>query len=142
MMEASHAYDDIIDLPHHVSSDRPHMPMLDRAAQFAPFAALTGYEDAIRETGRLTEEKPEPDDGEKLVINSRLAALRDRVPEKPEVTLTYFVPDGKKAGGKVTTRKACVKKVDGDAGRLLLTDGTAVPFDDILSLLPEDSGGA
>ena len=91
-------YDDIIHLPHHVSQNHPQMPMLDRAAQFAPFAALTGYEAAVGETARLTAERRELDPQEAEELNRRLAALIARLPERPEVTVEYFVPDDRKAG--------------------------------------------
>ena len=86
-------YDDIINLPHHVSAARPHMPMLDRAAQFMPFRALTGYEDAVRETARLTEEKPELTEDEKALLDVRLQRLAEEIAGQPGVTLTYFQPD-------------------------------------------------
>ena len=101
-------YDDIIRLPHHVSQNHPQMSLRDRAAQFAPFAALTGYEAAVGETARLTAERRELDAQEAEELNRRLAALIARLPERPEVTVEYFVPDDRKAGGayvSVTGRK-------------------------------------
>ena len=92
------AYDDIIHLPHHVSQNHPQMSMHDRAAQFAPFAALTGYEAAVRETARLTAEKRELDAQEAEELNRRLTELAARLPDHPEVTVEYFVPDDRKAG--------------------------------------------
>lgn len=133
-MERSHAYDDIIDLPHHVSAERAHMPMLERAAQFAPFAALTGYGAAIEETARLTEQKLELDEEQKRQISRCLAELSARIREKPSVTLTWYVPDARKDGGEYRTRTEAVRKLDELAGTLLLADGTAVPFDDLYSL--------
>ena len=92
-------YADIIDLPHHVSQNHPQMSMHDRAAQFAPFAALTGYEAEVGETARLTAERRELDEQEAQELNRRLADLAARLPDRPEVTIEYFVPDERKAGG-------------------------------------------
>lgn len=137
-MERSHAYDDILHLPHHVSTERPHMPMIDRAAQFSPFAALTGYDAAIGETARLTEEKPELDEEQKLRIGARLAELERRIRETPSVTLRFFLPDARKSGGKTVVMSGKVKRVDALSGTLSLTDGTIIPFDDLYSLNIED----
>ncbi|MEG2421569.1 MAG: hypothetical protein RSB55_08455, partial [Oscillospiraceae bacterium] len=92
-------YDDMLHLPHHVSEKHPSMPMLDRAAQFSPFAALTGYDAAVKETARLTDRRVELDEGEKEAIDQRLTLVQERLPDPTEVTITYFVPDKKKAGG-------------------------------------------
>ena len=92
-------YDDIIHLPHHVSKTRPQMSMLDRAAQFSPFAALTGYEDAIQETGRLTDERMELSDEDRELLDRKWHYLQEIISDRPEITVTYFVPDEKKAGG-------------------------------------------
>ena len=89
-------YDDIINLPHHVSLTRQRMSMHDRAAQFAPFAALVGYDDAVAETARLTETRPELDEQEQRAINERLAYIADHIHEYPEVRIRYFVPDERK----------------------------------------------
>lgn len=90
--DADHTYDDIIGLPHHRSSTRPHMPVRDRAAQFAPFAALAGYGDAVAETARLTDERIDLDEYEKAALNERLASIRERLDENPEASITYFCP--------------------------------------------------
>lgn len=95
----SENYDDIIDLPHHVSATRPQMSMKDRAAQFSPFAALTGYDAAIKETGRLTDQKVEMDTEALNVLNMKFQILIDSLAEEPEVTFTYFKPDERKDGG-------------------------------------------
>ncbi len=89
-------YDDIINMPHHVSEIRPQMPIHDRAAQFSPFAALTGYEAAVNETGRLTDKKAELDEGEKESINERLNLILEHIDERPQISITYFVPDKKR----------------------------------------------
>ena len=93
-------YDDIINLPHHQSKVRPHMSVSDRAAQFAPFAALTGYGDAIRETERLTDRKIELSESQIAELDLRLGELLARIDEKPKVTITYFIADERKAGGR------------------------------------------
>ena len=133
-MEISHQYDDIIDLPHHVSERHPQMPMIDRAAQFSPFAALTGYDAAIVETARLTDVKRELSEEQKQEINRQLNALQARIKTDPTVTAVYFEADGRKAGGAYRTVTGSAKKVDAYLGVLELTDGTSIPFDDILSL--------
>ena len=135
-MKTSHQYDDIIDLPHHVSSRHPQMPMIDRAAQFSPFAALTGYDDAITETARLTEEKRELSEEQKHTISKQLHALQQRIKDRsnPAVTIVHFQPDDCKAGGAYETAAGFVKKVDEYAGVLTLTDGTVISFDNILSI--------
>lgn len=133
-MEISHRYDDIIDLPHHVSEKHPQMPMLDRAAQFSPFAALTGYDAAIVETARLTDQKRELTEEQKQVISKGLHELQKRIKNDPLVTVTFFKPDDRKSGGAYRTVTGNAKKVDAYLDMLLLTDGTAIPFDSILSL--------
>ena len=130
MMEISHEYDDIIRMPHHVSETRPHMPLTDRAAQFSPFAALTGYEDAITETGRLTDRKKELTDERKQEISAQLRKLKPG----DEVTVTCWEPDAKKEGGAYRTRTGRVKKADPLTGLLELKNGAAIPFEDILEL--------
>ena len=133
-MEISHEYDDIIHLPHHVSEDRPHMPLIDRGAQFAPFAALTGYGDAIEETARLTERKRELSEEQKAVVSDALQELLLRGKDGDPVTVVFFEPDGRKTGGVYRTVTGTVAKVDGYRGTLQMLDGTAIPFDSILDL--------
>ena len=124
-------YEDIINLPHHVSSKRPQMPMLDRAAQFSPFAALTGYDDAIHETGRLTDEKIDLSEEEKEALDRKQQILMERLGDHPALTVTYFVPDAKKSGGAYVTKSGNLKKIDGFERWILLTDGTKIPLDDV-----------
>ncbi|MBQ9355387.1 MAG: YolD-like family protein [Clostridia bacterium] len=130
-------YDDIIDLPHPVSKKHPQMPLLDRAAQFAPFAALTGYGEALTETARLTDTKIELDEGEIERINAKINYLIDNLETAPTVEITYFVPDKKKKGGKYLTKQGTVKKINDFEKVIVMTDLTVIPFDDILSI----SGG-
>ena len=115
-------YNEIMRLPHHVSKTRPQMPMSDRAAQFAPFAALTGYDAAIKETGRLTDERIELDEGALTALNMRYQLLMDALDEAPEVTITYFQPDERKAGGKYITATGAVKKVDAFERRITMQE--------------------
>lgn len=103
-------YDDIINLPHHTSTSRPRMSTHDRAAQFSPFAALTGYESAITEAGRLTDKRFELDEYVKADLNERLCKLRDHIDEQPDVSIVYFQPDDKKSGGAYITVTGGVKK--------------------------------
>ena len=103
-MRTSNKYDEILSLPHHVSKTRPQMPMSDRAAQFAPFAALTGYDSAIKETGRQTDEKIELDEEALTALDIRYQLLMDAFDDAPEVTITYFQPDERKAGGKYASQ--------------------------------------
>ena len=127
-------YDDIIDLPHHVSSTRPQMPMLDRAAQFSPFAALTGYDAAIKETGRLTDEKIELDEEALNTLNMKFQILVDSLDDEPEVTFTYFKPDERKAGGAYIEVTGTVKKVDDFERQIVMQNGMKMPMDDILNI--------
>lgn len=127
-------YDDIIHLPHHVSSTRPHMPMTDRAAQFMPFRALTGYEDAVRETARYTDERIELTEDEKALLDMRLQKLADEISNQPKVTLTYFRPDKKKAGGAYIFTTGQLKKIDDYEGVLILTNGQQIPITDIVDI--------
>ena len=129
-------YDDIIHLPHHVSNTRAHMPMLDRAAQFMPFRALTGYEDAVHETARHTDEKIELTEDEKTVLDVKLQRLADDLANKPLVTLTWFQPDKRKAGGAYVTTTGQVKKIDDFEGALILLSGESIPVEDILDIQP------
>ena len=127
-------YDDIIDLPHHVSVAHPPMPIPDRAAQFSPFAALTGYDTAIKETARLTDEKIELDEYMQADLSVRLNALQDRLDARPEVTITYFQPDKKKSGGSYLTVTGGVKKIDADERTVVLLDGTKISIEDIVAI--------
>ena len=127
-------YDDIINLPHHVSSTHPHMPMLDRAAQFQPFRALSGYEDAVHETARLTDEKIELTEDEKAILDMRLQKLADEIISQPKVTLTYFRPDKKKTGGAYLTVTGQLKKIDDYEGTLILMRGERILIEDIVDI--------
>ena len=127
-------YDDIIHLPHRVSQNHPQMPMLDRAAQFAPFAALTGYEAAVGETARLTAERRELSSQEAEELNRRLAALISHLPDRPEATIEYFVPDDRKAGGAYVTITGRVRHISVPEKTLVMQDGTVIALDDVVSI--------
>ena len=123
--------DDIIRLPHLVSQNHPQMPLRDRAAQFAPFAALTGYKAAVGETARLTAERRELDAQEAEELNRRFAALITRLPDRPEATVEYFVPDDRKAGGAYVTISGRVRHISFPERTLVMEDGTVIPLDDV-----------
>ena len=127
-------YEDIINLPYHVSATKPQMSMIDRAAQYSPFAALTDYDAAIKETGRLTDEKIEMDEEALNILNMKFQVLVDSMDDEPEVTFTYFKPDGRKAGGAYIEVTGRVKKVDDFERRIVMQNGTKMPMDDILNI--------
>jgi hypothetical protein len=128
------AYDDIIHLPHHVSTAHSHMAAIDRAAQFSPFAALTGYAAAIKETARLTNERVKLDEYMKGVLSDRLQIIADRIQEYPQIAITYFQPDAKKNGGTYVTAISAAKKIDEYERFVLMTDDTVIPIDEIISI--------
>ena len=130
----THRYDDIINLPHHVSQKHAPMARADRAAQFAPFAALTGYDAAIRENARLTQERIDPAEAELASLDRRFRLLLEHLGERPEVRLTRFRPDERKSGGVYETVSGIVKQIDLIARRIRLLDGTDIPMDDVLTL--------
>jgi hypothetical protein len=127
-------YDDIINLPHHVSSTRPQMSMIDRAAQFSPFAALTGYDAAIKETGRLTDEKIELDEEALSNLNMKFQILFEKPDEQPDIAITYFKPDETKSGGSYLTTTDKIKKVDEYERIITTANGTKIPMDDVINL--------
>lgn len=127
-------YDKIINLPHHISSTRPHMTMIDRAAQFSPFAALTGYDAAVKETARLTEQQIELDEYEKAALDQRILLLQEHLKELPEVTITHFVPDERKDGGKYISITEAVKKIDTYEKQIVLVDKSKISIENILSI--------
>ena len=124
-------YDDIIGLEHHVSKTHPHMSVADRAAQFAPFAALTGYEEVIDEAGRLTQQKFQADEGRLAELDD---ALRAVLAQGGAVKLVYFAEDDRKEGGSYRTIVGRIRKVDEVGRRLIMEDGTAISTDCIIEL--------
>lgn len=130
-------YDDIINLPHPTSQKRPRMSVQDRAAQFSLFAALTGYDAAIRETARLTEERIELNEYEQAVLDQRITLLQEHLKDLPEVTITYFQPDERKEGGKYRSLTGVVKKIDPYERQLVLADKSKISIESILNLESE-----
>ena len=130
----NHRYDDIIGLPHHVSPAHPPMAVVDRAAQFSPFAALTGYEDAVKETGRLTEHRMELDENCKSILDEQLAGILEQIGKHPKITVTRFQADQKKTGGTYVQISGAVKKIDEYERVIVLCDGTRIPIGEIIRL--------
>lgn len=133
-MDNEHRYDDIINLPHHVSATRPRMSMHDRAAQFSPFAALTGYDDAVEETARLTDKQSELSEDARNRLDEQLRLIADRIEERPEIEVTYFVPDERKEGGAYLTVRKCVRRIDVYEREIIFTDGTRIKSDCVHSI--------
>lgn len=136
--DEQHRYDDIIQLPHHVSSKRARMSMVDRGAQFSPFAALVGYDAAIQETARLTDQAIELDEGGKALLDERLRMVMELPQENPEITVTYFRPDLYKMGGAYVRFTGNVKKIDSYTRAILFTDGTAISMDTVIAIDSDD----
>ncbi len=127
-------YDDIIGLEYKGPKRHPRMSIHERAAQFAPFAALTGYDDVIAETGRLTGSKIELDEEQRASLNAVLQTIRDRLLERPEAILTYFRPDSRKTGGTYLSIKGHVRNIDEASRLVVLADGPSIPIDDLFSI--------
>lgn len=127
-------YDDIIHLPRHVSATRPRMPIADRAAQFSPFAALTGHHEAIREVGRYTQEKIELDDQSREILALRLQKLLENQGMRYEVRVTYFIKDVRKNGGAYFTLTGVVDKFIESESCIVMTDKTRIHLADIVDI--------
>lgn len=127
-------YDDIIHLPHHVSKRHPQMSLYNRAAQFAPFAALTGYEEAIIETARLTAPKVDMMEDNQQLLDRKLVLLSHSLREQPTVSITYFQPDKKKSGGQYLTVTGVIKSIRDSERVILMADGKSVSIDTIISI--------
>lgn len=127
-------YDDIINLPHYEPKYHPRMSQYQRAIQFAPFSALTGYEDAIKEESRITDKRLEIDEELKDIINSKLNKINELIKNKPEIEITYFIPDIKKEGGKYITEKVNVKRIDFINDFIKLTDNRIIVLNDIIDI--------
>lgn len=127
-------YDDIINLPHHVSKTRPRMSLEQRSAQFAPFSALTGYEDEIIETGRLTTDRIDLDEERKQILDRKLKAIIENISIQPLIRLTYFVPDNKKDGGAYVTTTGKVKKIDTYKNIIVLADKLEIQINNIIDI--------
>lgn len=127
-------YEDIINLPHYISLKHPRMSIEARAFQFAPFAALKGYEEAIKETERITDKKIEIDEGLKTILDRKLQYIIANIKGNLEVTFTYFIKDEKKDGGKYIKKMGVVKKVDNIKRQIIMNDNTLISIDDILNI--------
>ena len=126
-----HKYDDMIGLGHPISRTHPPMARIKRAAQFASFDALTGFGAAIHEAGRETEEKKELSEDEIDMIDAKLAVIQYHIKEQPNITVTYFIPDDKKSGGRYVTVSGNVRKLDGLERVIMMVDGTQIPIEDV-----------
>ena len=126
-------YEKIVDLPHKQSSTRKHMSLYDRAAQFAPFAALTGYESSIKETSRLTTQRLELDDYEIERLNYKLQVRAEHLGEM-KVAITYFIPDARKSGGKYVTKAGIVKNIEEYQKTVVMQDKTIIPMEEIVNI--------
>ena len=129
-----HRYKDIINLPHHVAKKHPQMPAMNRAAQFAPFAALTGHGAAIAETARQTDSFMELDEDQKEQLDRQLGLIQRNLGQKPAIEATYFQPDAQKEGGAYITVRGRVAKINLPGREILLADGTALPIDRLRSI--------
>lgn len=135
MDKNAHRYDDIINLPHPTSANHPRMSLYDRAAQFSPFAALTGHDAAIKETARLTEQKIEKSEDMISLLNEKLQIVADNL--ETEVTITYFVPDERKSGGAYVSHTGTVRRIDDYEHTLVMTDKTVIPIEQISEIESE-----
>ena len=127
-------YDDIINLPHHVSTRHPQMSMMNRAAQFAPFAALTGHSAAIEETARLTESQQELADEDNEILNQKMTYLREVINEHPTISITYFEPDKRKSGGRYMSIEGQLQNIDDYNQTIVLKNGETIPLKSILDI--------
>ena len=131
MKKDIHNYDDIINMPRHISSKHPQMKIIDRAAQFAPFAALTGHKESIDEASRITDSKKELDENQKEILNNKLNYILLNLDKLFEIKITYFQVDLKKSGGKYITILANIKKIDEYNNVLVLNNGMKIKLDDL-----------
>jgi hypothetical protein len=134
MASGKKEYSDIFDRPHHVSSKRPQMSRSNRAAQFSPFAALTGYDSLVAESARVTDQKVKLSDEEYEVLNKRLNYLQDHLSELPIIQVLYFEPDKKKSGGSYVEFSGTIRRVRQHEGLLLTTTSIEIPFESIAEL--------
>lgn len=133
-MNNEHKYDDIIHLKHHVSKVHKQMSLENRSAQFAPFAALTGYEDEVKETERTTVEKIEIDQEWKAILDKKIQLVQSKIKEQPEIEITYFIPDNKKQGGKYQKVVGNIKQIDNYNKYIILTNNIRISIDEIIDI--------
>lgn len=134
MTKAEELYADILNLPHHELTTRQRMPAGNRAASFSPFAALTGYDESVKEAARLTKERFELDEGTIEILNDKLNLAVEKADEQPEISITYFLPDKRKTGGEYVTIKAVIKRIDEYERRVIFADKSFIPIDDIYEI--------
>ena len=127
-------YEDIVNLPRHISKVHPQATMADRAARFSPFAAISGYEDMVKEAARVTEERIDITDATKELLNEKLNMIIEFLDEEPEVTITYFVPDKKKDGGAYISITGTVKRIDEYERIVLMSDDKKIRIDEIYAI--------
>ena len=127
-------YEDIVNLPPHISKKHPQPSMMDRAARFAPFAAIAGYEEMVLEEARVTEERVDLDEGALSLLNEKLNMIQEFLDEEPEVTITYFEPDKKKSGGAYVSITGVVKRIDEYEHFVIMTDGKKIRIEDIYAI--------
>ncbi len=134
MQMNSHDYEDIIHLPHYEPRNHPRMPIYKRAAQFAPFAALTGYDQKVEEAGRYVEGRPEQSEDDIRMIEEKIQILMSVSGRMPEVSIYHFIEDERKEGGSCRWKKGTVKKADPYRKQIVMNDGTIILFQDILEM--------
>lgn len=135
MIKNNQKYEDIINLPHHVSKKHPKMSLEGRSAQFAPFAALNGYDELIKETARDTNQRIEINEEQKSIINEKLLLIKEQLHTKPNIIVTYFIPDSKKDGGEYITITGKIIKIDEYKQRLILDNKIEIPISEIIEIV-------
>lgn len=133
-MAARFPYEDIVNLPPHISKKHPQPTMMERAARFAPFAAITGYEEMVLEEARVTEERIELSEGAKAVLNKKLGILKENLNDWPEVTVTYFEPDQRKSGGAYVSSTGVIRRIDEHQHLIQMMDGKRIFMDEIYEI--------
>ena len=137
MLKNSGKYEDIINLPHHVSKKHPRMSLEARSAQFAPFAALNGYDELIKETARETNQRIEINEELKVILDEKIRLIKEKINTKPNITVTYFVPDIKKDGGKYVTATGSIIKIDEYKHKIILENKTEIPISEIIEIIDD-----
>lgn len=133
-MAENFPYEDIVNLPSHISKRHPQPTMMERAARFAPFAAITGYEEMVLEEARTTDERIELDEGTLAILNGKLNIIQESLAEEPHVVITYFEPDKKKSGGAYVDVSGTVKRIDEYEHLVIMSDGKKIPIDNIYKI--------
>lgn len=137
MYKDKHKYDDIINMPYQKSRTHPHMSLNDRAAQFAPFAALNGHSEAVKETERLVDQRITLDQDAIEILNKKIIIIKNYIKTKPQIIITYFIPDNKKNGGKYITETKFVKKIDEFNHKIIFNDYSSILIDDVYNIESE-----